>query len=573
MRKAFTVVLSLFLLAGVVFASGQAAQQAGAAPSQQVVEFPRNETLYSSGTMWAPPSNWNPYTPWAVATGTIGLCYEPLFLYDPLKDEFIPWLAESGKWVDAKTYELKVRKGITWQDGKPLTAEDVKFTFELAKQQSVSLSTIWDWLAEIVKVDDYTLRFTFSDPRYQSWDNTLYTQGIVPKHIFEGKEDVANDANENPVGSGAYKYYGHSEDRMIWVRNEDWWATKLLGKKVAPKYIVDIRNSSNNVALGMVVKGELDLSNNFLPGIAALVKQGYVKTYYDGPPYMLSANTAFLWLNLTKKPLNDPAFRRAIAFAIDTQKIVNVAYAGLVQASDPTGLLPTWSKYIDKNVVARYGFKYDTAQAKKILADAGYKDVDGDGFVEAPDGSKIRLSVIVPFGWTDWMESIKIVAEGCKAAGINVEPEYPDFGGYSDQLYGGTFDMAINNFGSGLSNTPWTFYNWVFYHPISDNMPNGNFGRYNNQQIFDLVEQLNRVPTDDTEGMKAVISKIQEIQLKEMVAIPLWFNGLWAQFNTSVWTNWPTAAPDTPDYMPCLWGGYVQVGGLLTLTELKPAQQ
>ena len=115
----------------------------------------------------------------------------------------------------------------------------------------------------------------------------------------------------------------------------------------------------------MVVKVELDPSNNFLPGIAALVKQGYVKTYYDGPPYMLSANTAFLWLNLTKKPLNDPAFRRAIAFAIDTQKIVNVAYAGLVQASDPTGLLPTWSKYIDKNVVARYGFKYDTARRRR----------------------------------------------------------------------------------------------------------------------------------------------------------------------------------------------------------------
>ena len=71
---------------------------------------------------------------------------------------------------------------------------------------------------------------------------------------------------------------------------------------VAPKRIVDIVNGSNNVALGLVLQGGIDLSNNFLPGVATLVKGGYgVQTYYPEAPYMLSANTAWLVLNLTEE--------------------------------------------------------------------------------------------------------------------------------------------------------------------------------------------------------------------------------------------------------------------------------
>lgn len=546
-------------------------------PVEPAEEYARNETLYATGTAWGPPSDWNPVTNWSMATGTIGLLYETLFQYEPLSNEFIPWLAESGEWIDEDTYEVKVREGMTWSDGEPITAADVKFTFELGQQfAGVPYSSLWDWLDSIEQVDDYTLQFQFSDPLYHQWSNYLYSIAIVPKHLWENitEEEVTAGANENPVGSGAYLYETHGQDRMVWVKNPDWWATELLGVEVAPERIVDLVNRSNNVSLGMVLQGDIDWSNNFLPGVKDLVTGGYgIETYYPEAPFMLSANTAALWLNLTKPPMDDPAFRSALAHSIDVSQIVNVVYGGIVTASNAVGLLPSegWIKYLDEDLAAQYGFSYDPDKAKQILASAGYADTDGDEFVEAPDGSPIELKVIVPFGWTDWMESINVIARSAQAVGINLEAEFPDFGGYEDQLYGGTFDMAINNFGSGLSNTPWTYYDWVFRNPIQERMTNGNFGRYENQEAFDLVVQLDKTPPDDTEAMQEVMAALQEIQLQDLPMIPLWYNGAWYQGNTSVWSNFPSAVEGAPKYFPVLWNNYVQFGALLALTELEPA--
>lgn len=545
-------------------------------PEVPTVTYERSETLYTSGKQWGPPTSWNPLQPGSYAMGVIGLCYETLFLYDPLQNEYIPWLAESGEWVSDNAYQVTIRQGIEWSDGEPLTAEDIVYTFELGQLDGVYYQPLWDWLSGVEAVDDYTVQFTFSEVRHQEWGNTLYSVAIVPKHLWEGRseEDIVTGTNLPPVGTGAYLYETHSEDRMVWRRNDNWWATELLGLSVAPKWIVDIVNPSNNVALGLVLKGELDLSNNFLPGIATLVEGGYgTQTWYSDPPYMLSANTAFLFMNLTKKPMDDPAFRRAMAYAVNVDEIVTRVYGNIVQKANPTGLLPTWEQYADPDVVAELGFTYDPDMARTILADAGYVDVDGDGFVEAPDGSKIELKIIVPFGWTDWMESINVIANGAQAVGINLQPDFPDFGGYWDQLTGGTFDMAINNFGSNMSDTPWTFYFWLFRNPITDNMSNGNFGRYNNPDVFDLVVQLDQTPVDDIEGMKAVMAEIQRIHLTDMPAIPLWYNGLWAQWNSTYWTNWPSAAEGAPKYLPCTWNGYWNMTAILMLTELQPAQQ
>jgi peptide/nickel transport system substrate-binding protein len=222
---------------------------------------------------------------------------------------------------------------------------------------------------------------------------------------------------------------------------------------------------------------------------------------------------------------------------------------------------------VDEDVVARLGFTYDPAETAAILEGAGYKK-GADGYYTAPDGSAIKLEVTCPFGWTDWMEAIAVIANSAQAAGINIQAATPDYGAWNTALTNGTFDMTLNNW-ADLSNTPWTVYNLLFNHPIKEIMGSGNFGRYDDQEMFDLVDAMAAIPMDDEEGLKAACSAIQEKMLTDMPMIPLWYNGMWAQFSNAVWTNWPTDGNNEPSRLPCTWHPYFSMGGLLTLIELE----
>jgi peptide/nickel transport system substrate-binding protein len=606
MRKKVTLLTSVLViaavLAGCATPTAQVIQETVQVPVEQTVvvketvqvevtkeptevTYARNETLYTTGVQWGPPSNWNPWNGGGYSVGTVGLIYETLFIYDPLTDEFTPWLAESETWVDDTTWEVKLRQGINWTDGKPLTADDVKFTVELADPNGkyagtgLAFQTIWNDLTSITKKDDYTLEFKFKEnPPYQQIGFYLmYQVPIVPKHLWEGMDvkDITGGANLEPVGSGMYLAESLAQDRAVLVRNDNWWGIEVFGKTPAPKRIVDIVVPSNNVGLGLVLQGGIDLDNNFLPGVATLVKGGYgIKTYYPDAPYMIPANTVQLIFNLQKKPMDDINFRKAMAYAINVDDIVQNDYAGLVEAADPTGLMPSWEKYVDKEQAEKLAWSYDPEEAKKILADAGYKDVDGDKFLEAPDGSKIDLKITCPNGWTDWMVAIQIISRNAAAIGIKVTPEYPDYGGWLDSLLKGTLDMSIRN-EAQLSSTVYSYYMWIFQHPLDtiETAQWGNYGRYDNKEAFDLTDQLAKVKIGDDAGILAITSQLQKITLTDLPTIPLWYNGLWAQVSNSVWTNWPSAAETDNHYLPATWRGYWNMTAGLMLLELKPVPE
>jgi len=557
-------------------AAASAAASPAPSPSEAAVEnYPRAETLYTTGKQWGAPATWNPLDPNA-AMGVVGLQYETLFMYDPLKDVYTPWLAESGTWDSAKTtYTIKVRQNVKWSDGSALTADDVAFTILLAKNPVVG-SNLWQYVTDATATDASTVVVKFTNPAYQEWAQWLYNTPIVPKAVFEAKNnvDLFKFTNENGVGTGPYLYKTHADDRMVWVKNDNWWAKTALNLDVKPKYIVDIVNSSNNVALGQLIQGGLDLSNNFLPGIASIIAGGYgVTTYFPTVPYMLAGNTAVLVPNTLKKPLDDPAFRKALATAINVDDIVTKVYGNIVTKSDPTGLLPMFSKYVDTAQRDSLGFSFSTAKAKSMLAAAGYK-VGSDGFVTNKDGSPLKLTLEVPDGWSDWMAAENSIAASAKLAGINIDPQHPDVNTVTadrnrvDAATAPKFDLIINN-DVQIGNTPWTWYDYVFRQPLPYGAAeNRNYEGYKNDAAWALVQKLDKTPVEDTAGMKTLTSQLQTIQLTDMPVIPLWYNGMWSQVNNSVWTNWPSDGGN--HVLAATWNGYWQMGAVLMLTQITP---
>jgi peptide/nickel transport system substrate-binding protein len=573
-RKKWTIG-SVGLIASLAAVGVVAALTAGGAGAGSSVGFavPRSDTLYTSGKQWGPYTNFNPLRPDS-NTGTIGLLYESLFRYDPLKDVFVPWLAQSGKWV-GRNFVVVVRKGIKWNDGKAFRAGDVKFTYESQKTKGAQFSTMWKTGLQRITVSGRTVVFHFKGlPNYQEWDGYRYNVAIVPQHIWKGytpTQIVSGNASSRSklVGTGPFTYGGGAggSQTLQWDRRAGWWATKVFGLRMPMAHIVDIHNTSNTASLQNFLQNKIDLSNNFFPGVDKYIG-GKVKTYYARAPYMLAANTAWLVPNLTKRPLNDVAFRRALAESINVNRIVTADYGNIVSKADPTGLLPNWGRWIDKAQSKKLGFSYNIARAKSRLAAAGYRDRNGDGYVEDKDGSSINLRLIVPNGWSDWMTAIQIIADSSKAAGIKITPAYPDFDALVDERNSGKFELVINN-EKQIGNTPYTYYDYLFRLPLESQQIASNFQRYSNPKAWALTQQLNKVPTSNAKKQRAIQAQLQKITLQQLPAIPLWYNGMWAQYNTTYWTNFPTSSGKGLQTTPSTWNGYLNMTGIEALARLK----
>ncbi|MCL1800381.1 MAG: ABC transporter substrate-binding protein [Promicromonosporaceae bacterium] len=521
--------------------------------------------------MWGPPVSWNPIPFNGGATGTQGLIYETLFHFNLDTFELVPWLASSGEWIDDNTYTLTLRDNIYWTDGVQMTPEDVVFTFEMGKLDGVSWGvTMWyeDPLLDSITTSGQDITFHFANPRVQTWENILYTRPIMPQHIMGDwtVDELMMGQNENPVGSGPFTLFAAGQDRVTYERNDNWWGIQDLGMSFPMRFIVDIVNSSNEVALGLLQQGQLDISNNFLPGINTLVDRGVVTTYFPTAPYMLSANTAVLIPNTEREPMNDPAFRRALAESINIDLIVQTAFGNLVQPASPTGLLPVFDSFVNQDLVNQYGFTFDTAQARQTLLDAGYT-LGSDGYFQNLDGTPIDLELIVPSGWTDWMDAAQLISESAADAGIHITVAFPDAPTLDDRRAQGDFDLVINNW-SQVSNSPWNWWNYVYWMPIADNMWSGNWGRFDDGGVaFDNVLAMGSAHQGSADFTTAS-DNLQTIMLQELPMIPMWYNGLWAQFTENYWTNWPSVT--NPTGWPSTWAGYWEMGGLNALANLQP---
>ncbi len=222
---------------------------------------------------------------------------------------------------------------------------------------------------------------------------------------------------------------------------------------------------------------------------------------------MLAGNTAWMFPNTTRKPLNDRVFRRALASSINVNRIVDGRLRQHRHQGEPD------RPAADLEQVRRQ----ERRQAVRLLVQHHQGEGDcwpgpatrtsnGDGFVENKDGSRINLNIIVPNGWSDWMTAIQIISDSAKDAGIRITPAYPDYNTLVDDRGHGRYDLVIGN-DRQLSNTPWTYYDYLFRLPIRENQTTVNYERYTNPTAWKLTQQLDRTPTSNQAAMKSMMSQ------------------------------------------------------------------
>jgi peptide/nickel transport system substrate-binding protein len=572
---AATAVLTL----GVVSAcSGSPSSSSSSAPSASgsasaasgggtATSFPRNQTVYTSGTAYSPPSNWNPLDTGAYATGTQGLIYEPLYLYDPVKGTYESWLATgdlSSGWK-GNTYVINVRPGVKWSDGTALTGADVAYSINLARTNatdpySSNVATVANATAS-----GNTVTVTFKGtPGFTEFTDYLWKAPVLPQHIWSKypASQIATNANAHPVGTGPMTLDTYNAQEVAYQTQPGWWGTSALGLSFKFKYLVDVVNGSNDQELGQLTAGDIDWSNNFLPGINQLISAvggnaGYsLKTYYPSSPYMLSANTVWLEPNDSVAPMNNVNFRKALAYALNPTVIAQTVYGGIAKAANPTGLLPTLSSFVNQGVVAKDAPTYNPNLAKQYLAKSGYS------------GAAITLQV--PQGWSDWMDATTVIKSELDAVGINLQLIYPQANARTANVTNGNYDLQLDN-NAGLDSTPWSYYQRVYDLPIAKQQTSQlNWERFSSPSDWNLVQEAATVSPTDTAKLGSIYTQLQTDFFAQEPVIPLWYNGAWFQGNTQFWSDYPSSSGSDQN-VPVMWNGYI--GAMTTvpaLANLRP---
>ena len=575
--RAATAALGVVALVAAVFATAGGAGARPTGDAGSFSSFPRSQTLITSGTQWGNIAGTNPYVG-NYAAGMVGLVNETLLRFDPLKDKYINWLAKSATWTGTGQFTIVVRPNVKWADGKRFTAADVAFNLNLTRFKTSPWNNLYLNVKAPIVAHGNTVVVTFkTTPNYVQWQNAMWNIPMISpaqaKNAITNAASLTTYSPGNPIGTGPYTMDAKGYDpttRVVYLKKAHWWAAdQHVSPSPKPKYIIDLVNTSNTNSLSAVLAGVEDLNNNYLPGVESLVNQGKVSTYYKKAPYMQSANTAWLEPNTTHKPLNDAVFRKALASAIDVNKIVREDYHNLVLPSSPTGLLPTWAKYVDAASVKANGTKYDSAAAESMLTKAGYTK-DSSGFFKNKDGSKIDLEIAVPQGWSDWEAARDMIVSSAKDAGIRITAKVKDFNTWQTDRNTGNFDLVVDN-NYQISDNPYTYWNGIYHLPIlttGTGQTNFNFQRYSNPSAWSLVQRLDKTPLTNTSAIKEINSKLQTILMQDQPLIPLWYNGVWAQFTSKYWTNWP-AAGTSRQYIPAMWRGYMQMTGIDMITHLK----
>ena len=312
--------------------------------------------------------------------------YTPLVQYDEQLQP-MPWLAESWEMLGDTGVVFTLRQDVRWHDGQPVTAEDVKFTFDRAKEPtSASLlgSVFLKDVASAEVLGPNSIRFTFARPHAQALEDFWWAP--VPRHVLESVPAAQLQSapfNRSPIGSGPFRLeQWTANDRVVLLRNPDFPAA--LGGPAASERVILRIIPEPTTMLTELFTGGVHVDVALLPEQASTVEENQPTRLLAYP----GRTVFYLGWNNARAPLDDPAVRRALAAAVDREGIISGLLHGRARAASST--VPPGHPLHPSDLTPP---AFDPADAQARLEQAGWTDSNGDG-VREKGGQPLSFSLL-----------------------------------------------------------------------------------------------------------------------------------------------------------------------------------
>jgi peptide/nickel transport system substrate-binding protein len=446
----------------------------------------------------------NPVLATDSASGSInGLIYNGLVKYDK-NINLVGDLAE--RWDVSKdglriTFHLK--KNILWHDGQPFTAEDVKFTYEKLIDPNVKTPYGSDYL--LVKdfkiIDPYTIKITYKQtfaPALESWG-----MGIIPKHIFEKGDFNSNPYNRKPVGTGPYMFgEWKTDEKIVLLPNPNYFEGKPYLNKYIYRIIPD--QSVEFLELRNQNLDEMSLTPDQWRAYPEFFK-GYDKYRYPAFSY------TYLAFNMTNPLFKDVRFRKAIAYAIKKDELINGVLLGMGKSA--TGPFPPQSWAYNKAVK---DYEHDIKRSLSLLNELGFTKMNKEGYLEK-DGKVLEFTILTNQGNKLRSLTAEILQSQLKEAGIKVNIRIIEWSALLHEFIDKrNFEAII--LGWSLGRDPDQFSIW---HSSQRKNNQYNFISYINPEVDKLLEDGRK--TFNFDERKTIYNKLHMILAEDLPYIFLYY--------------------------------------------------